>query len=545
MTTTFRWLHLTDLHVGMRDEQHLWPQVEQEVLRDLDRVLDQLGGLDVVFFTGDLAFSGQAAQYARFDDIWGAVRAHLRTRNVEPALLAVPGNHDLQRPAADDAEAQRLRGWADDADLRKRFWSPDCAERARVHEAFAGWTAWAGEALDWSRFAEVQCDGLLPGDFAATWAPPGGPRVGVLGLNTAALQLDGGDYEGRLTVHPAQVTALMQGKHGGRLYRWAAAHDACFLLTHHDPSWLDAEGQQALAAEIAPPGRFVAHLCGHRHLQAHTTTIHGGADAKRLHIGRSLFGMEHFGGTLQRLHGYAAGRIEFGANRTMRLWPRADQLKQAGHRRVETDHSFDNLWPDQGTRAEDLGPSPRRPVAATAPLPKLYPHAEKPAPAAPPAPARRVFISYSHDSDAHSLRVLELADRLVRDGIDVVLDQYIDQPDEGWTVWMERAISQADRVLLVCTERYLARWDKDEPDGVGRGVTYEANLARGLFMRDDVHNKRFTPILFGAENARYVPLMLHDWNWVDVSSDAGYRRLLDHLAGKPRAQKPPLGGGSR
>ena len=38
--------------------------------------------------------------------------------------------------------------------------------------------------------------------------------------------------------------------------------------------------------------------------------------------------------------------------------------------------------------------------------------------------AKRVFISYSHDSDAHKERVLELADRLRTDGLHVELDQF-------------------------------------------------------------------------------------------------------------------------
>ena len=43
-----------------------------------------------------------------------------------------------------------------------------------------------------------------------------------------------------------------------------------------------------------------------------------------------------------------------------------------------------------------------------------------------PAEAPRVFISYSHDTEAHRDKVLAFADRLCRDdGIDVSLDQYL------------------------------------------------------------------------------------------------------------------------
>lgn len=152
----------------------------------------------------------------------------------------------------------------------------------------------------------------------------------------------------------------------------------------------------------------------------------------------------------------------------------------------------------------------------------------------------RLFLSYSHDSAPHSERVLSLANRLRADGFDAMLDQYLTEPEEGWTVWMESQMRSADRILLVCTERYLARWSKEEPDGVGRGVKYEANIARALFMEDDVQNRRFTPVIFDPHDAKQIPLALRDWNYFDVSTDVGYHALLDHLDHKPRAPKPPV-----
>ena len=48
------------------------------------------------------------------------------------------------------------------------------------------------------------------------------------------------------------------------------------------------------------------------------------------------------------------------------------------------------------------------------------------------------FISYSHDSDDHAGRVLELADALRGRGINVILDQYVHPARRragpaGWT----------------------------------------------------------------------------------------------------------------
>ncbi len=72
--------------------------------------------------------------------------------------------------------------------------------------------------------------------------------------------------------------------------------------------------------------------------------------------------------------------------------------------------------------------------------------------------APKVFISYSHDNDAHKARVLALADRLRNKGSGRD-DRPIcpDSRTEGWPLWCEKQIEEADFVLMVCTEVYLRR----------------------------------------------------------------------------------------
>jgi len=72
----------------------------------------------------------------------------------------------------------------------------------------------------------------------------------------------------------------------------------------------------------------------------------------------------------------------------------------------------------------------------------------------------RVFISYSHDSAEHQKRVLALANQLRADGIDAGIDQYVQDPDEGWLKWMRTQVKGADKVLLVFTETYHRRFTK-------------------------------------------------------------------------------------
>jgi WD40 repeat protein len=81
----------------------------------------------------------------------------------------------------------------------------------------------------------------------------------------------------------------------------------------------------------------------------------------------------------------------------------------------------------------------------------------------------RVFISYSHDSDSHKARVLELARRLAGDGLDCALDQYEPHPAEGWPAWIDRQLDEADFVLVVCSEGYYRKARPESAPSQGSG----------------------------------------------------------------------------
>jgi hypothetical protein len=89
-----------------------------------------------------------------------------------------------------------------------------------------------------------------------------------------------------------------------------------------------------------------------------------------------------------------------------------------------------------------------------------------------------VFISYSHDSEAHRACVLEVATRLRSEGVDAWIDRYEPAPQEGWPRWMQEQIERADFVLVACTEVYKRRFEGQEEPGKGRGATWEVKLTR-------------------------------------------------------------------
>src|SRR5438045_7614107 len=114
------------------------------------------------------------------------------------------------------------------------------------------------------------------------------------------------------------------------------------------------------------------------------------------------------------------------------------------------------------------------------------------------APPPRVFISYSHDSQEHGDRVLELADRLRADGIDAIIDQYIQFPPEGWPAWCEAEIRKAGFVPMICTETYLRRVNGEEEPGKGHGVLWEARLIRQHLYDAGSVSSKFVPVLLAG-----------------------------------------------
>ena len=66
----------------------------------------------------------------------------------------------------------------------------------------------------------------------------------------------------------------------------------------------------------------------------------------------------------------------------------------------------------------------------------------------------RVFISYAHDSSEHKLAVLKLSDRLRADGVDCLIDQYVETPECGWPRWTQEQVENAKFVLVVASAGY-------------------------------------------------------------------------------------------
>lgn len=322
-----RWLHLTDFHVGSASPTS-WPSLRAKLEDDLTKTLGYTEGpLDLVLFTGDLVQRGAHEEYEKLDEILEHLWETFGRLGSNPVLFAVPGNHDLVRPAEHLPAVRALLRWKDEPELSEIFWDPTKGEDYReiLTAAFASYTEWMQgwrkrhPLPQWVRRCET---GKLPGDFAAT-VEHNGIKFGIIGLNSAFLHLAKRTSAGDLTLDPRQFYALCDNDPRA----WAERHDVNVLMSHHPPEWLSDSGIDDYKNNIYQPGWFAAHLCGHLHVARAVERSIGGAQAERLFQGTALLGEMEWEGQdgkrNKRIVGYGAARIERKENHfELRIWPR-------------------------------------------------------------------------------------------------------------------------------------------------------------------------------------------------------------------------------
>jgi hypothetical protein len=149
------------------------------------------------------------------------------------------------------------------------------------------------------------------------------------------------------------------------------------------------------------------------------------------------------------------------------------------------------------------------------------------------------FISYSHDSGEHCQWVLALATRLQKCGVDVLLDQWELGPGDDVPKFMEKAVAESDRMLMICTEQYVRKAD----EGKG-GVGYEAMIVTGELVKNLGTNK-FIPVIRQSAEEPVVPKSVSTRLYVNLSDgqkfEEGVEKLVREIQNTPKLRKPSLG----
>lgn len=152
----------------------------------------------------------------------------------------------------------------------------------------------------------------------------------------------------------------------------------------------------------------------------------------------------------------------------------------------------------------------------------------------------KVFISYSHENREHKIWVYDLAKKLRENGVDVIFDQWDLGPGDDVPKFMERSLTEANRVLMICTEKYVHKAD----EGVG-GVGYEAMIVTGELV-NDLGTTKFIPVI-RQKNSHdpSLPKSVSTRKFVDLRDEAtfdeNFEELLRELHETPLSDKPPLG----
>jgi hypothetical protein len=149
----------------------------------------------------------------------------------------------------------------------------------------------------------------------------------------------------------------------------------------------------------------------------------------------------------------------------------------------------------------------------------------------------KAFISYSHDSQEHKKWVLEFATRLRNNGVDAALDQWDLGPGADLPSFMEKNLAAADRVLMICTEKYVEKANA----GTG-GVGYEKMIVTADLMKS-VESTKVIPLI--RQNGTHsVPTFLSSKLYLDFSREEqfefSYDELLRSVHGAPLFVKPPV-----
>jgi nucleoside phosphorylase len=153
-----------------------------------------------------------------------------------------------------------------------------------------------------------------------------------------------------------------------------------------------------------------------------------------------------------------------------------------------------------------------------------------------------VFISYSHDSDDHRERVLGLSERLRSDGIETLLDQYLNgAPLEGWPRWMLNQLAKATHVLVVCTPTYYRRFRGHEGPGKGKGVDWEGALITSELYAARSQSLKFVPVFLSAPDEECIPESLRSTTYYALATEAAYQRLYDFLLQQAGVEPGPVG----
>lgn len=155
----------------------------------------------------------------------------------------------------------------------------------------------------------------------------------------------------------------------------------------------------------------------------------------------------------------------------------------------------------------------------------------------------KIFISYSWTTPNHEDWVINLAERLVSDGVDVVIDKWNLKEGQDKFDFMESMVKSPDiqNVLIILDKKYSEKAEQ-RAGGVGTETQIISPKIYG-----DVSQEKFIPIVAEKDDNgnAYVPTFLESRIYIDLSEqnnfEENYEKLLRNIFKRPAYSKPKLG----
>lgn len=156
---------------------------------------------------------------------------------------------------------------------------------------------------------------------------------------------------------------------------------------------------------------------------------------------------------------------------------------------------------------------------------------------------QKVFISYSWTTPQHEEWVINLAERLMSDGIEVVIDKWDLKEGNDMYDFMESMVKspEINKVLIVLDKKY-----SEKADSRSGGVGTETQIISPKIYKNTKQEK-FLPIVSERDDNgnAFIPTFLEGRVYIDLSSnehfEENYEKLIRNIYSRPSFSKPKLG----
>lgn len=239
------WLHISDLMIR---QGTAWPDPLESLLIDLEKLQDQHDlGLDFIVITGDIANSGQSAEYQRAREFLDRLLSRARLR--EDRLFIVPGNHDVNRRVVSSFTAKTMTLLEDTGSVNDLFSSDKV--RSLVLDGLGTY----GEFVNSYSVGSLHFDEQRY--FYVSTMDLDHRKVAVLGLNSAWAEVSESEL-GAILGKP-QVSAALD---------CARDADLKVALMHHPFERLRAFDRRACEPLLTRSCDFILHSYSHAYTPA-------------------------------------------------------------------------------------------------------------------------------------------------------------------------------------------------------------------------------------------------------------------------------------